>query len=309
MYSLSGVFHCRLFPNANIITELSQANNMRFMQFRAKDHYALALSQTPKRFSFSLCAHAFFFSHSQLSFLSQPALFSFTASSLFSHSQLSFLSQPALFSLTASSLFFHSQLSFPPHSQLSFLSQPALFSFTASSLFSHSQLSFLSQPALFSLTASSLFFVFIWIDRILDWVELHFISVYYFKRGKWGRGKFLLDRMGKLERKDTLINLTKSYFLACNFLLLSVNVFLIGFINSFCALLSILQRVFYCAVLVCLSERERERVPPLLHVPTSLRRRQCVQRQHAWHTALSGIQVMSGSSLWGRVILFELYNW
>lgn len=25
----------RLFPNANIITELSQASNMRFMQFRA----------------------------------------------------------------------------------------------------------------------------------------------------------------------------------------------------------------------------------------------------------------------------------
>ena len=35
----------RLFPNANIITELSQASNMRFMQFRAKDHYSLQLSK------------------------------------------------------------------------------------------------------------------------------------------------------------------------------------------------------------------------------------------------------------------------
>lgn len=39
----------RLFPSANIITELSQASNMRFMQFRAKDHYALQLSKLEKR--------------------------------------------------------------------------------------------------------------------------------------------------------------------------------------------------------------------------------------------------------------------
>ena len=38
----------RLFPNANIITELTQASNMRFMQFRAKDHYALQLSKLEK---------------------------------------------------------------------------------------------------------------------------------------------------------------------------------------------------------------------------------------------------------------------
>ncbi|XP_064649247.1 potassium channel subfamily T member 2-like isoform X8 [Lineus longissimus] len=38
----------RLFPSANIITELSQSSNMRFMQFRAKDHYALNLSKVEK---------------------------------------------------------------------------------------------------------------------------------------------------------------------------------------------------------------------------------------------------------------------
>ena len=38
----------RLFSSANIITELSQASNMRFMQFRAKDHYALQLSKLEK---------------------------------------------------------------------------------------------------------------------------------------------------------------------------------------------------------------------------------------------------------------------
>ncbi|XP_074653905.1 potassium channel subfamily T member 2-like isoform X3 [Tubulanus polymorphus] len=40
----------RLFPSANIITELSQSSNMRFMQFRAKDLYALNLSKVEKRF-------------------------------------------------------------------------------------------------------------------------------------------------------------------------------------------------------------------------------------------------------------------
>lgn len=38
----------RLFPSTNIITELSQASNMRFMQFRAKDNYALQLSKMEK---------------------------------------------------------------------------------------------------------------------------------------------------------------------------------------------------------------------------------------------------------------------
>ncbi|ESO05295.1 hypothetical protein HELRODRAFT_111253 [Helobdella robusta] len=39
----------RLFPNANIITELSLAPNMRFMQFRAQDNYALDLSKLEKK--------------------------------------------------------------------------------------------------------------------------------------------------------------------------------------------------------------------------------------------------------------------
>ena len=38
----------RLFPGANIITELSQSSNMRFMQFRADDMYALQLSKLEK---------------------------------------------------------------------------------------------------------------------------------------------------------------------------------------------------------------------------------------------------------------------
>ena len=42
------LWYYRLFPSANIITELSQASNMRFMQFRAKDHYALQLSKLEK---------------------------------------------------------------------------------------------------------------------------------------------------------------------------------------------------------------------------------------------------------------------
>jgi len=44
----------RMFPNANIITELSQSSNMRFMQFRAKDIYALQLSKMEK-VGWSLC--------------------------------------------------------------------------------------------------------------------------------------------------------------------------------------------------------------------------------------------------------------
>ncbi|XP_067943638.1 potassium channel subfamily T member 2-like [Watersipora subatra] len=38
----------RLFPGAKIITELSQSSNMRFMQFRADDDYALQLSRLEK---------------------------------------------------------------------------------------------------------------------------------------------------------------------------------------------------------------------------------------------------------------------
>lgn len=34
----------RLFPNANIITELNQASNMRFMHFRAHDEYSQKIS-------------------------------------------------------------------------------------------------------------------------------------------------------------------------------------------------------------------------------------------------------------------------
>ncbi|ESO98909.1 hypothetical protein LOTGIDRAFT_91366, partial [Lottia gigantea] len=39
----------RLFPNANIITELTQSSNMRFMQFRAHDLVALAISKLEKK--------------------------------------------------------------------------------------------------------------------------------------------------------------------------------------------------------------------------------------------------------------------
>ncbi|KAK7502655.1 hypothetical protein BaRGS_00006230 [Batillaria attramentaria] len=39
----------RLFPKSNIITELSQATNMRFMQFRADDLYSLSISKMEKK--------------------------------------------------------------------------------------------------------------------------------------------------------------------------------------------------------------------------------------------------------------------
>uniref|UniRef100_H3BBU5 Potassium sodium-activated channel subfamily T member 2b n=1 Tax=Latimeria chalumnae TaxID=7897 RepID=H3BBU5_LATCH len=39
---------CRLFPSLSIITELTHPANMRFMQFKAKDHYSLALSKLEK---------------------------------------------------------------------------------------------------------------------------------------------------------------------------------------------------------------------------------------------------------------------
>lgn len=38
----------RLFPSLSIITELTHPSNMRFMQFRAKDSYSLALSRLEK---------------------------------------------------------------------------------------------------------------------------------------------------------------------------------------------------------------------------------------------------------------------
>lgn len=42
------LFHCRFFPSIKSITELSQSSNMRFMQFRAHDKYALHLSKMEK---------------------------------------------------------------------------------------------------------------------------------------------------------------------------------------------------------------------------------------------------------------------
>ena len=38
----------KMFPSVRIITELSQSSNMRFMQFRAHDAYALSLSKMEK---------------------------------------------------------------------------------------------------------------------------------------------------------------------------------------------------------------------------------------------------------------------
>ena len=38
----------RLFPALSIITELTHPANMRFMQFKVKDHYSLALSKLEK---------------------------------------------------------------------------------------------------------------------------------------------------------------------------------------------------------------------------------------------------------------------
>ena len=47
--------YSRLFPSANIITELSQTSNMRFMQFRANDSYAYTLAKLEK--VCEICAH------------------------------------------------------------------------------------------------------------------------------------------------------------------------------------------------------------------------------------------------------------
>ena len=51
------LFFARFFPNIRSITELSQSSNMRFMQFRAHDKYALHLSKMEKvsNSSLTLC--------------------------------------------------------------------------------------------------------------------------------------------------------------------------------------------------------------------------------------------------------------
>jgi hypothetical protein len=41
-----------MFPSANIITELSQSSNMRFMQFRANDQYSFTLAKLEKVLSY-----------------------------------------------------------------------------------------------------------------------------------------------------------------------------------------------------------------------------------------------------------------
>ena len=45
---LTTSFFHRFFPSIRSITELSQSSNMRFMQFRAHDKYALHLSKMEK---------------------------------------------------------------------------------------------------------------------------------------------------------------------------------------------------------------------------------------------------------------------
>lgn len=51
-YILHSYLFSRLFPSANIITELSQTSNMRFMQFRANDSYAYTLAKLEKVLQF-----------------------------------------------------------------------------------------------------------------------------------------------------------------------------------------------------------------------------------------------------------------
>lgn len=51
---LSHSIFIRFFPNIRSITELSQSSNMRFMQFRAHDKYALHLSKMEKVSKFIL---------------------------------------------------------------------------------------------------------------------------------------------------------------------------------------------------------------------------------------------------------------
>jgi len=47
-YEIMFSFFDRFFPSIKSITELSQSSNMRFMQFRAHDKYALHLSKMEK---------------------------------------------------------------------------------------------------------------------------------------------------------------------------------------------------------------------------------------------------------------------
>lgn len=47
----------RLFPSLSITTELTHPSNMRFMQFRAKDSYSLALSKLEKVSGLLLAGH------------------------------------------------------------------------------------------------------------------------------------------------------------------------------------------------------------------------------------------------------------
>lgn len=47
-YNHDVLLKCRLFSSLSIITELTHPANMRFMQFRAKDCYSLALSKLEK---------------------------------------------------------------------------------------------------------------------------------------------------------------------------------------------------------------------------------------------------------------------
>lgn len=47
-YNHDILLKCRLFSSLSIITELTHPANMRFMQFRAKDCYSLALSKLEK---------------------------------------------------------------------------------------------------------------------------------------------------------------------------------------------------------------------------------------------------------------------
>lgn len=57
----------RLFSSLSIITELTHPANMRFMQFRAKDCYSLALSKLEKvREYFSIAGLQFYYSNSVL---------------------------------------------------------------------------------------------------------------------------------------------------------------------------------------------------------------------------------------------------
>lgn len=58
--------YSRLFPSANIITELSQTSNMRFMQFRANDSYAYTLAKLEK--VCEICVYMYQLNKWQLSF-------------------------------------------------------------------------------------------------------------------------------------------------------------------------------------------------------------------------------------------------